>query len=507
MQNESIGERESAINPEDAYDELLDRVKQMSYLGEAAGLLSWDQQVVMPEDGSAARAKQYSALSSLLHDYITDERTGELLDALEDAELSAEELAVVRETRRNYEQEVRVPGELVEELARIKSEAQQAWEEAKAEDNFDDFAATLGTVRDLWVQRAESIDSTRDPYQVMFEGIEPDISLARVNDIFDELRNALIPLLEELEKQDARLTDPFADYTVGHESQEELSRRILDDLGFDWERGRLDTSSHPFTVGSQYDCRVTTRFDEDDPLGSIFATIHEFGHATYQLGLPKEHYGTPLGQSHHILHESQSRFWENHVARTKAFWEHYAPVFNTHLGTSFSPQELFEAANRIKPNNPIRVDADELTYHLHIILRTEIEKRFVSGQLEAEEIPAVWNSKMEEYLGVRPSTDSEGCLQDIHWTSGFADFQSYTIGSLLAAQFDAALRRDLDEDVDDLIRAGEFKPLRNWMTEHIHQHGQRFTADEVVERATGESLTADYFIDYVSEKFGRLYEC
>ena len=477
----------------------------MSHLMDAGGVLHWDQQVMMPEGGAPARAQQQSTLSSLHHDILTDEATGTLLDDLDDEDLTEAQQAVVRETRRSFEQETRVPGELVEAITRTSSEAQQVWQRSKSDDEFEEFAPTLETIRDLHVERAEHIDPDRDPYRVMFEGIDPDLPLSLVEDLFTELRGALVPLIETLEAQDPDLAAPFDAETFDEDAQEALSRELLDELGYDWNRGRLDTSPHPFTVGSQHDCRITTRFREDDPFGAVMATIHEFGHATYQLGLSTEHYGTPLGQSRGIVHESQSRFWENHVGRTRAFWDRYTDTLNEHFGTETTPEEVYEAANRIYPDNLIRVEADELTYHLHIILRTEVEKRFVADEIEVGEVPQVWNDKMDEYLGIRPETDTEGCLQDIHWTGGFASFQSYTVGSVLAAQLDAALRQDLDEDVDDLIRRGEFEPLHDWMREHVHRHGQQYPADELIERATGEPLTADYFIEYTEEKFSELY--
>jgi carboxypeptidase Taq len=509
MTNESTQESEpvDATKPEapDAYQQLLDRVQRMTYLGDAGGVLSWDQQVMMPDGGAPARSKQQSALTSVWHDLLTDEETGELLEDVENADLTEEQQAVVRETCRSYEQEIRVPGELVEEITQTSSEAQQVWQQAKAENEFKEFAPTLETIRDLHIERAEHIDADRDPYQVMFEGIDPDLPLAHVEEIFADLREALVPLIEDLQAQDVDLADPFAGDTFDEDDQEALSRELLDELGYDWERGRLDTSPHPFTAGSQHDCRITTRFREDDPFGAVMATIHEFGHATYQLGLPQERYGTPLGQSRGRIHESQSRFWENHVGRTKAFWDRYADTLNEYFETDATPQEIYEAANQLYPDNLIRVEADELTYHLHIILRAEVEKQFIAGEIDVQEIPGVWNEKMEEYLDIRPETDARGCLQDIHWTSGFASFQNYTVGSVLAAQIDAALRDDLDENVDELIRDGEFEPLMNWMNEHIHQHGQQYPTDELIERATGEPLTAEYFIEYAEEKFGELY--
>jgi len=493
----------------DAYEQLRERVEQLTYLGDAGGIVAWDQQVTMPDGGAPARAKQQSALSSVLHDRLTDDAVGEWLADLADAELTDEQQAVVRETRREYEEETRVPRELVETLTETTSAAQQTWQDAKAADDFESFAPTLAEIRDLQVERAEQVDPDRDPYRVMFEGVEPDLSLSAVEDVFDELREGLVPLIEDLRAahDDADLAT-MPDEEWGEEAELGLARDALETLGYDFDRGRLDTSPHPFTSGTQFDARVTTWVKPADPLSSLLATIHEYGHATYQLGLPDEQYGTPLGQARWELHESQSRFWENHVGRTQAFWEYFAPTANDHLGTDLSPREFYEAANQVSPDNLIRVEADELTYHMHIVLRFEIERDLVSGDLDVAEVPGVWNDRMEEYLGVRPDTDSEGCLQDIHWTGGFASFQSYTVGSVLAAQLDAAMREDLareGEDVDELVRAGEFEPLLAWMNDNVHAHGQRYPADELIERATGEPLTAEYFLAYAREKFRPLY--
>ncbi|MFB6299298.1 MAG: carboxypeptidase M32 [Halobacteriales archaeon] len=491
-------------DPPAAYTDLLERVKRHSYLQDVSMTLRWDQQVMMPDGGAPARSKQNSALSATTHDIITDDAVGDALAELADTDLTPEQAAVVRETRRNYEEAVRVPGDLVEEIAETSSEAQQIWQQAKAEDDFEQFAPTLETLRDLHRDRAEYIDPDRDPYQVMYEGYEPVLPLDLVEEVFADLREALVPLIEDLTATDADLaTVPDGEWD--EDTQMVLNREAAEVLGYDFDRGRLDTSPHPFTSGTQYDCRITTRIKPAHPLDALTATIHEYGHASYQLGLPQEHYGTPLGEPHWEIHESQSRFWENHVGRTREFWEFFAPTFNDHLGIDMAPGEVYEAANRIYPENLIRVEADELTYHLHIILRSEVEKRFVSGDITVDEIPQVWNDKMAEYLGVRPETDTNGCLQDIHWTHGFASFQSYTVGSVLAAQLDAAMRADLDADVDKLIRSGEFEPLLAWMNENIHAHGKRYPADELIERATGEPLTADYFIDYAEEKFGSLY--
>ena len=276
-------------------------------------------------------------------------------------------------------------------------------------------------------------------------------------------------------------------------------------LGYDWERGRLDTSPHPFTSGTQFDARITTRYDEANPLDALTATIHEYGHASYQLGLPRDEYGTPLGSPRFEVHESQSRFWENHVGRTRAFWETFLPTFQAQLSgvDDLTVEEVYAAANRVYPENTIRVYADELTYHMHIILRHEIEQEYLQGALAVDDVPDRWNEVMDQYLGVVPEDDAHGPLQDIHWTGRFGGFPSYTIGSVLAAQLTAAMREDLD--VEGCIRDEAFGKLREWMGEHVHRHGQRYPADELVEVATGEPLTADHFVDYATEKFGDLY--
>ncbi|WP_423743333.1 carboxypeptidase M32 (plasmid) [Haladaptatus sp. SPP-AMP-3] len=491
-----------------AYAELLDRERRISNVENAGMTLYWDQQTKMPEGGTPARAKQLSALQSISHELLTDERTGELLDELEGEDLDDEQAAVVREVRRKYDRAVSVPSDLVEKISETTSEAQPAWQQAKAEDEFETFAPYLERLRELHIERTEHIAPDEDPYEVMFEDGEPYLPLERVDEIFDELRVGLVPLIEGIEENGADIaSDAFAG-TFDPADQEALCRDALDLLNYDWDRGRLDIAPHPFMSGTQFDARVTTRFHEDEFVDPIFSTVHEFGHATYQLGLRDDAYGTPLGQSRSSgIHESQSRFWENHVGRTEAFWEFFLSTVAEHFPEfeDVTAEDAYEAANQVFTDNLIRVEADELTYHMHIILRSEIEQEFVAGDLDVDDIPARWNELMDEYLGVVPDTDSEGCLQDIHWTSGFASFQNYTVGSVFAAQLWATIEEELDDPME-LIREGEFAPIRDWLTENIHEQGQKYTTDELIEEATGEPLTAEYFLDYVTEKYGEIYE-
>jgi len=504
--SEDAAEDSDAPEPYDAFES---HVEQLTYLRDAGGVLGWDQQVTMPEGGTPARSKQSAALSSVTHDLLTDDDVSAWLAELEDADLDAGRRAVVREVGREHERAANVPEELVSEISETASNALPVWEEARAEDDFESFAPTLEKMVELKREYAAAIDPDRDPYAVLFEEYEPYLGLDTAERVLERLREELVGLIDDIEASDADLAAPFGD-EYAPDDQEAMVREALDRLGYDWDRGRLDTAAHPFSTGTQFDARVTTRFDPADPMGALGSTIHEFGHATYTLGLPDDHYGTPLGQSRDLsVHESQSRLWENHVGRTRAFADFFAPTVNDHLGTDVTPRELYEAANQIYPDNLIRVEADELTYHMHIILRFEIERDLIAGDLDVRDVPAVWNDKMAEYLGVRPETDSEGCLQDIHWTHGsLGYFPTYSLGSVLAAQLDAAMRDDLaneGENVDALVRAGEFDPLHDWLTEHVHRHGCRYETDDLIREATGEPFTADHFLEYAREKFGDLY--
>ncbi|MFC4988203.1 carboxypeptidase M32 [Saliphagus infecundisoli] len=493
---------------EDTYEQFEERVERISNVGNAAGILRWDQEVMMPEGGTPARAKQLSTLSSISHELLTAEETGDYLDELEGEDLDGDREAVVRETRREYDRATTVPEELVTEISETTSNAHPVWMEAREEDEFSTFAPTLEKLVSLKREYAEHIDPDADPYAVLFADYEPYLDLETAERVLTRLREELVPLISAIDDSDTEIeTDAFSG-EFDDDTQEELARDALDTLGYDWDRGRIDTAPHPFSSGTQFDARVTTRFDEEDLLGSITSTIHEFGHANYTLGLPDEGYGTPLGEARDLtVHESQSRLWENHVGRSEAFWERFLPQVRERFPeVEATPREAYESANQVYDDNLIRVEADELTYHLHIVIRFEIERDLIAGDLDVEEVPEVWNDKYEEYLGVRPETDAEGCLQDIHWSHGsFGYFPTYSLGSVLAAQlYDAAT--DAVGDVDSRVREGEFDELNGWLREEIHAHGKRYTTPELIERATGKAYSADDFLAYAKAKYGELYD-
>jgi len=493
------------MTAEDTYAAFLDHVRRIGYVGDAAGHLRWDQEVVMPEGGTPARSKQLSTLSGIRHELLTDDDVADWLEELDGADLDPDRAAVVREVEREHERARQVPDELVEEISAVTSEALPVWESAREAGEFEEFADTLAEIVALRREYAAAIDPDRDPYEVLFENYEPYLGIDTAEEILAELRDGLVPLIDAVQASDVELAAPF-EGEYAEADQRALVEEALDAVGYDRERGRLDTAPHPFSSGTPFDARVTTRFTPGEPLDALSSTIHEFGHASYTQGLPREHYGTPLGDSRDmVVHESQSRLWENHVGRSRPFWEYFAGTVVDHLGTPASARDLYEAANTVHPDNLIRVEADELTYHLHIVLRFEIERDLIRGDLDVAEVPAVWNDKMDDYLGVRPEDDGEGCLQDIHWThADFGYFPTYSLGSLLAAQLDAAARADLD--LDGQIRRGEFGPLREWLGERIHRHGCRYTTPDLIEAATGESLSAGPFLAYAEEKYGALYE-
>jgi carboxypeptidase Taq len=500
---------ESKAVAADTYDEFVDYVEQLGNLQHVTRILNWDQEVVMPEGGTPARSGQLSTVSAIKHDLLTDEKLADMLGELEDADLDEDQQAVVREVRRKHDRATSVPSDLVEEISRTASDAHPKWQQAREEDDFSAFAPSLEKLVELKREYAEHIDPDRDPYAVLFEEYEPYLGIDAAERVLTRLRDELQSLIEDIREVDADLATDAFEGTYNTTTQEELTRAVLDDLEYDWDRGRLDTAPHPFTSGNQFDSRITTRFNEEDPLGALMSTIHEFGHATYGLGLPDEHYATPLGESRDMtVHESQSRLWENHVGRSKAFWDRFLPTMKDSFPDlePVTPQAAYEAANQVYEDNLIRVEADELTYHMHIVVRFEIERDLIRGDLEVEDVPEVWNDKMEEYLGIRPDTDAEGCLQDIHWSHGdFGYFPTYSLGSVLAAQLFATAEEEI-EDLEGELRRGEVGPLHDWLTATIHQHGSRYTTDELIREATGEEYTAEYFLEYAEEKYGDLYD-
>ncbi|UTF55701.1 carboxypeptidase M32 [Natronosalvus rutilus] len=484
---------------DDPYQQFAHRIRNANVLDDVSLVLNWDQQVVMPEEGSHARSLHFSALSAMRHELFTGEQTLELLETIDDSALNDEQHVILREARREIDRKRSVPGPLVEEISVTQTQAFEDWKIARAEKSFDPFAESLGELVQLQRERTDYIDASKTTYGVLLGDTEPYMEPEDIDRLLTTLRDGVLDLLEEYgddltEPDHLNVSGPFEE-----DKQQELCERALTMLGYNWSRGRLDTAPHPFDGLSQYDARITTRFDESEPFSALLSTIHEFGHAVYNLGLSDEHYGTALGRARsHSIHESQSRFFENHVGRSRAFWERFLPTMREIFPQfeSVSLDEVLAHVNRINRSNQIRVEADEVTYHLHIALRHEIEQQLLEGEIAVEEVPTVWNERAVEYFGEPPESVVDGVLQDVHWSSKFGMFPNYSLGSMLAAQVANAIDRGV-ADVDTLIREDRLDEIHNWLTQHIHQRGQRDTTGELIERATGEPLSAEPLLDHL----------
>ncbi len=495
----------------DGYDVLKTYGQRIVDLEKVDFYLQWDADVAMPERGGPARASQRTTVAAAKHQYLTSDELNEAFADIDEDLLSDEKRAVVRELRREHEIERRVSTELNDRLEKAQSNAYEAWKTAKVAEDFDQYAPHLQQNIDCHREWAEAVAPDLETFDALWSKktgylSQPHIELATVEAVFDDLIEGLIPLINRIRDEG---TDPEPVFTGTYDEaiQFELNREALDMVGYDATRTRLDVAPHPFSLGTPYDTRIMTRFDEDDPLVGLLSTLHEYGHTLYTLGLPAEHYGSPLGEPRGLgIHESQARFVENHVGRTEAFWEAFLPTMIEHFpqleGTT--PREAFEAANRVYYENPVRTSADELTYHLHIALRHELERKLLSGTIDVGDVEAAWERKSEEYLGIVPEFASEGPLQDPHWSTKFPAFATYTLGSVLAAQFHAAMEDDLGP-LDSFLRDGTIEPIEEWLREHVHKHGCRYRADELIYRVTGEKLSANAFLEYVEGKYSDIY--
>jgi len=433
------------------------------------------------------------------HEIATSPHIGELLKTLKSVKLTEEQKAVVKEISWRYERMRRLPADLVEEFARTRSEAHAAWEKAREKDNFAIFEPHLTKIVELSIKMGKALDPDKDPYENLVAEYEPGIPLAEIRKSLNDIKERLKPLIAAAAKRKT-VNYKFMDKKVPAKVQEELCRDIAACMGFDFSFGRLDVSTHPFTsnVG---DVRITTAYNRDWKF-SIGSTIHETGHALYEQGLPREHFGTPLGQDRNMsIHESQSRLWENHVGGGKPFWKHWFPIINSKCGLKTDFDSFYRAINAVKPGL-IRIQSDELTYPMHIILRFELEDELIHGRIKVKDLPSLWRKRMKELVGIEPATDRDGVLQDVHWSAGlFGYFPTYTIGSMIAAQLYAAALRDIP-DLEKSIAKGDCKPLLSWLRERIHNHGRRYSTKELVRRATGKEPCADDYVAYLAKKFG-----
>src|SRR5215207_2109492 len=493
------------------YELLKNRLATRSDLRSTRSLLFWDQQTYMPGGGVAGRAEQVATLSRLAHEMLTDDETKSLLDASGEPDPSSEEGALLRRALRDYERATKLPPELVAETSRATALAEPAWVRAREESDWSLFAPHLEKILALKREAAEALGYEDHPYDALLDAYEPGAEKARLEVIFRELKEGVLPLIRAVvAKGDGRDRTAPLKGAFGEAGQEEFGRTVISAFGYDWERGRQDRSVHPFCINfGPGDVRITTRFDGGWLAPALFGTMHEAGHALYEQGVDFSYARTPLGGVTSMgVHESQSRLWENLVGRSQAFWSHYYPklreVFPEVLG-GIDAREFYGAINVLEPSE-IRVEADEVTYNLHILLRFELEVALIEASLSVADLPAAWDSKMEEYLGVIPKYDSAGVLQDIHWADGlFGYFPTYVIGSVLSVQFFGAALKAHPEILEE-TRSGRFSTLLGWLRENVHRHGSRYYPDELVERATGRPLDTVPYLRYLEDKFGELYD-
>jgi carboxypeptidase Taq len=496
-----------------AYDELVGLLQRAHTLGSVGDLLGWDEQVNLPPGAAEQRAAQHAVIADVHHAAASDPRIGERLRQLEaDAEKpAADRGAVIAHARRDYDRATRLPPEFVREKAMQGSRGYHAWARAKAADDFASYAPVLEKNLELAKREAGYLDRGDAPYDYMLDKHDPGLTAAAVERLFGELKRELVPLVREIvaspRAAEARaVAQKLRGFPV--EGQRMFLREVTQRLGFDYTRGRIDVSLHPFCSGSGNDVRMTTRYNEDQPLDALFGSIHETGHGLYEQGLSAEHLGTALGiHAGMAVHESQSRLWENQVARSRAFWRFFEPRWRELFAAQtvgVTSDELYLAVNAVEPTL-IRVDADEVTYNLHIVLRFEIEKKLFAGELKVADLPAAWRAASRELIGLEPANDREGVLQDVHWSDGaFGYFPSYCLGNMIAAQLWARVRV-LRPAVEEDFARGDFSWLLQWLRENIHRQARRFSALELVKRVTGEELSPRHLVAYLKERYGTLY--
>lgn len=506
------GRRTMPRTAEQAYAELTRRTREAATLAGCASVLAWDEATYMPPNASAARGEHMGLLARLGHEMATAPLIGELLAQIEASELvrdpESDAAANTREVRRAYDRAVKLPAALVEELARVTSQAQQVWREARKGNNFAHFRPVFDHIVRLLRQKADAIGYTASRYDALLDEYEPGATAAEVTRVFAALRAELTPLVAAIAASPKRpdRTLLARDYPI--DRQKVFAEAAAAAVGFDFAGGRLDESAHPFcTTFGPGDVRLTTRYNLNHFNEAFFGVLHETGHALYEQGLPAEHHGLPVGSYCSMgIHESQSRLWENQVGRGRPFWEHFFPRARQTFSAlrAVKLDDWLFAVNDVQPSF-IRVEADEATYNLHIILRFELEQAVLSGDLPVADVPAAWNERFRAMLGLAVPDDARGCLQDIHWSfGGMGYFPTYTLGNLYSAQFMAAARREL-AGLDDDFRRGEFARLKGWLNDKVHRHGARYRAGELCRRITGAGLDHRPLVEYLRGKYAPLY--
>ena len=495
------------MNPDRAYEELVRLSRERTVLTSSLAMLQWDAEICMPRGGVKHRGDQMALLAGLVHDRAVDPHLAELLGAVEASSLVTDresaEAVNVRELRRDFDRETRLPRRLVEEMARVSALSSQAWSEARDNDDFASFAPWLDQTFALAREKADALGYAGVRYDALLEDYEPGMTTEQLSALFAQLGEQLVPVVNSLRDNPTRSPDGTREFPL--DRQRAFAEGVAAKLGFDLECGRFDLGPHPFcTMIGPGDVRIAARYNPRSFASGFLAVMHETGHALYEQGLETAHYGTPMGDAVSLgIHESQSRLWENLVGRSHGFWLHFYPQLERDFPDvlhDVSLESFRRTMNHAQPGL-IRVEADEVTYNLHIVIRFELERALLSGDLRAADLPAAWNDLYQRYLGVIPDSDRNGCLQDIHWSEGLIGyFPTYTLGNVYAAQlFDAAERAV--GPLEDSFAAGDFTALRAWLGEHVHRHGKRYTAVAMIERATGSPPDTSALVASLSNRY------
>jgi carboxypeptidase Taq len=491
------------------YEQYTAKMQKIADLKYAAAVLQWDQETYLPAKGAILRGQQIATLSEMAHELFTDAALGECLDQLKDnPELDIFQHKNIWLTLEDYNKNKRYPSAFVRQMSEATNRGYHAWIKAGKENNFSVFEPALDEVIQLKKEEAALLGFEQHPYDALLNEYEKGATVQMLDTLFEGIREPLKALLDKIMACNMP-DDAFLHQSFPKQTQWDFGMFIIKELGFDFEGGRQDISTHPFTINfSSEDVRITTRIDENDFSNMTWSCIHETGHALYEQGLPVHQYGLPLGAYTSLgIHESQSRLWENNVGRSIGFWKYYYPLlqgyFPLQLG-SIPLEQFYRGINKIQPSL-IRTEADELTYHFHVMIRYELEKLLIDGSLSTRDIPDFWNEHYRRYLGVSAPDHRQGCLQDVHWGHGsFGYFPTYSLGSFYAAQFFASANKAIPA-LSEEIEAGNTKNLLSWLRKSVHSHGRFYTSNEMCHAITGEPLKIDYFMQYLLKKYQDIY--
>jgi carboxypeptidase Taq len=485
-------------------------MRKLADLRAALALMQWDQETYLPAKGAGFRAQQIATLSEMAHGLATAEKLGSLLESLESASgLSETERKNVTLNREDFEKQKKYPAAFVRKMSETVSRSFAAWNQAKKENRFTIFEKELAELVELKKEETSILGFSNHPYDALMDEFEKGCTVSLTDKIFGEMLPRLRTILEKI--QHAKAPDnAFLFQSFDKKKQWDFGMEVVAELGFDFEAGRQDISSHPFSTSfNRNDVRITTRIDEHDFSSMLFSCIHETGHALYEQGLPESEYGLPSGEYASLgIHESQSRLWENHVGRSRAFWKMHYPKATAIFPMAFagiSEDHFYKAINRVSPTL-VRTESDELTYHFHVMIRYEIEKMLIKGDLTTRDIPSCWNELYKKWLGIDVPNDRQGCLQDVHWSHGsFGYFPTYSLGSFYAAQFFAAAGRDIP-NLGVEMENGRTGALLDWLRQRVHAYGRTCNSEEICKAATGETLNVGFFLNYLLDKYGKIYE-